>query len=219
MVGNICGIYEGVVIMKRDAIFSNSRKYRYSLLREWDSSLPRVLYVMLNPSIADDEADDQTIKRCIYFAKKFGFGSLEVVNLYALISTDPSAIRTESEPEGKENDSHILEAAKRSSKIIVAWGEKGFYNQRHNKVTRMLYDNGYNLYCLKLTKERHYPRHPSRLPNSCELELFTTQEFLKELYTVRVINAIRTVSNNSLLSREGYDPVVGSDFAFHSDFD
>ncbi|MEW9699074.1 DUF1643 domain-containing protein [Paenibacillus sp. SI8] len=61
--------------MKREAIFSDKRKYRYSLLREWDSSLPRVLYVMLNPSIADAEIDDQSIKRCIYFAKKFGFGS------------------------------------------------------------------------------------------------------------------------------------------------
>ncbi|MEW9699075.1 DUF1643 domain-containing protein [Paenibacillus sp. SI8] len=79
----------------------------------------------------------------------------------------------------------MLEAAKRSSKVIVAWGEKGFYNHRHNKVTRMLNDNGHQLYCLKLTKDGHYPRHPSRLPNSCELELFTTEEFLKKLYTFR----------------------------------
>ncbi|MBE1446082.1 DUF1643 domain-containing protein [Paenibacillus sp. OAS669] len=168
--------------MRREAFFSNDCKYRYSLLREWDTSLPRVLYIMLNPSVADAEIDDQTIKRCTYFAEKFGFGSLEVVNLYALISTDPFEIKTESEPIGKDNDYHILVAAKRASKIIVAWGEKGFYNQRHNKVTRMLHDNGYSLYCLKLTKNGHYPRHPSRLPSCCQLELFTTEEFLKKLY-------------------------------------
>ncbi|MBO2945644.1 DUF1643 domain-containing protein [Paenibacillus sp. F411] len=70
--------------MKMDAIFDSTRKYRYLLSREWDTLLPRVLYVMLNPSTANHEEEDQTSKQCLYFAKKFGFGSLEVVNLYAI---------------------------------------------------------------------------------------------------------------------------------------
>lgn len=78
--------------MKMDAVCDESGTYRYLLYRELDSSLPRILYIMLNPSTASHETEDQTSKQCLYFTKKFGFGSLEVVNLYALISTDQAKI-------------------------------------------------------------------------------------------------------------------------------
>lgn len=149
--------------MKCNAFFDQKRLYRYLLTREWDSSLPKLLYIMLNPSTADESTEDQTSKQCIYFAKELGFGSFDIVNLYSLISTNPKGLRSSTiDPIGKETDTYIIKSAKKADKIIVAWGEKHFFNKRNEKVTQMLKNYGYNLYCLKMAKSGH-PRHPSRL--------------------------------------------------------
>jgi len=57
--------------------------YRYHLWRTWDETRPRLLWVMLNPSTADGETDDPTVRRCIGFSKGWGYGSIEIVNLFA----------------------------------------------------------------------------------------------------------------------------------------
>ncbi|MCL6576102.1 DUF1643 domain-containing protein [Kyrpidia sp.] len=81
--------------------------YRYSLTREWDASKPRVVFIMLNPSTADDDQDDNSVKRCIGFAKKWGFGSLEVVNLFAYRTPNPEKLSQVEDPVGMENREHI----------------------------------------------------------------------------------------------------------------
>ncbi|WP_051421227.1 DUF1643 domain-containing protein [Paenibacillus massiliensis] len=170
--------------MKMDAIFDSTRKYRYLLSREWDPSLPKLLYVMLNPSTASDNEEDRTSTQCLYFAKKFGFGALEVVNLFALISKDPEQLQKVEDPIGEENDKYILEAAKRSKTIIVAWGGKHFINQRHTKVARLLTSEGYELSCLGMAKSGH-PRHPSRMSHSIQsLTLYSTEDYLEKIFIV-----------------------------------
>ena len=69
--------------MQRFAQFSSCRKYRYVLERKWDNALPNVLFIGLNPSRADENSDDPTIRRCINFAKTWGFGGFHIVNLFA----------------------------------------------------------------------------------------------------------------------------------------
>ncbi|WP_366296463.1 DUF1643 domain-containing protein [Paenibacillus sp. AN1007] len=138
--------------MKQDAIFDPERKYRYLLTREWDVNLPKLLYIMLNPSIAN----------------KFQYGSLEIVNLYSLISTDPEGLKKSLiDPIGSENDKHIREAALRADRVIVAWGEKHFFNKRDKQVIELLRSEEIELFCLKMAKTGH-PRHPSRLRHNIE---------------------------------------------------
>lgn len=162
--------------MKMDAVFDETGMYRYLLRREWDPSLPSILYIMLNPSTASHENEDQTSRQCLYFAKKFGFGSLEVVNLYALISTDPKQLKFASDPVGAENDRYIDEAASRAKTIVVAWGEKHFIHQRNKVVARHLLSIGHDLYCLGIAKSGH-PRHPSRMGHSLEtLKIYQRKE-------------------------------------------
>jgi hypothetical protein len=74
--------------MRRHATISDCGKFRYRLWRKWGSGSP-LLFVMLNPSTADGEQDDATIRRCLRFAMAHDFGELEVVNLYAYRCTDP----------------------------------------------------------------------------------------------------------------------------------
>lgn len=166
----------GAMYMKMNAVFDHAGKYRYLLSREWNDALPRVLYVMLNPSTANHEEEDRTSSQCIYFAQKFGFGSLEIVNLYAFISTDPKQLKLEYDPIGSENDKYMLEAASRAKTIIVAWGGKHFFNHRNKKVKRLLTSNGHQLQCLGIARSGH-PRHPSRLSHSIEtFTLYATEE-------------------------------------------
>ena len=75
-----------------NAELSICKKYRYSLTRIWDEDKPNVMFVMLNPSTADEKNDDPTIRRCINFAKDFGAGGIYVVNLFPLRATNPNEL-------------------------------------------------------------------------------------------------------------------------------
>ena len=95
--------------MTSGATFSDDGVYRYRLWREWDADLPSCLFIMLNPSTADATQDDPTIRRCIDYARRWGFGRLEVGNLFALRSTDPKALYAADDPVGPDNDDALME--------------------------------------------------------------------------------------------------------------
>ena len=78
---------------KSGATFDRSGRYRYRLWRQWDSALPTVAYIMLNPSTADETANDPTMRACIRIAKLSGFGGMEVVNLFAYRTPDPRRLK------------------------------------------------------------------------------------------------------------------------------
>lgn len=147
------------------ATLSPCGQYRYRLWRAWDESKPRVLFVMLNPSTADAEADDPTIKKCVKFARAWGYGSLEVVNLFALRSTDPAAFKGHPNPVGAGNDSYILDAASRAGKIVAAWGSNKAIGDRGTQVRAMLAREGFDLYCLRVS-DKGMPWHPLYIPDA-----------------------------------------------------
>ena len=83
------------------AVFSDDMVYRYRLWRTWDPDLPTVACLLCcNPSTADHEQNDPTIRRCLDFAKQWGYGQLLVGNLFALRATDPQKLRQHPEPTG-----------------------------------------------------------------------------------------------------------------------
>lgn len=161
------------------ACFDQNRMYRYQLWRTWDSSGPRVLFVMLNPSSADESDNDPTIRRCIAFAKSWGFGGIEVCNIFAYRSRSPVALLTASDPVGNFNDYHIDVACKISTKVVVAWGahavlrkqdNRKFFEKREKEVNRIISLYG-EAYCLKETLDR-YPSHPLYLRGSLKPKTF-----------------------------------------------
>src|SRR5262249_32293760 len=107
--------------MLRGAVISGDGRYRYSLTRRWGRG-PRALWIMLNPSRADREVDDPTIRRCIGFSGSWGYGAMEVVNLYALRTPEPRLLRRHPDPVGPENDGWITRASRRATEIVLAWG-------------------------------------------------------------------------------------------------
>ncbi|HQR19741.1 MAG TPA: DUF1643 domain-containing protein [Burkholderiaceae bacterium] len=110
--------------MEGDAALSPCGTYRYALWRKWASG-PQVLFVMLNPSTANATQDDPTIRRCIGFARSWGFGSLAVGNLFAFRCTDPSQLQTARDPVGPENDRWLKRLRNEASLCVAAWGNEG----------------------------------------------------------------------------------------------
>ncbi len=149
--------------LKNGAVFDRSGRYRYKLWRQWDDALPHTAFLMLNPSKADAEKNDQTIRTCIGMAARFGFGSLEVVNLFAFCATYPEELRAAKNPVGKLNDRYIVDAVSKADRIILAWGNHGDILGRSKEVLDLLSPYRLNLVCLGTTKSGQ-PRHPLYVP-------------------------------------------------------
>jgi len=141
--------------LKADAKLSNCRKYRFALWRLWDESKPFVMIIGLNPSTADETADDPTLTRCINFAKSWGYGGVCMTNLFAYRATDPNKMKEQKNPIGIENDVWLTKLAKEAGIVVAAWGNDGAYLNRSSVVKDMLP----NLHYLKINKSGE-PAHP-----------------------------------------------------------
>ena len=116
--------------------------------------------MLLNPSVADEINDDNAVKCCIRFAHDWGFGSVELVNLFGLINTNPNDMKKHKDPIGQDNDKYVKQSVERASIVLIGWGNDGKHLNRDKKMLSLL--RGYNLYCLGKTKEGQ-PRYPSRI--------------------------------------------------------
>lgn len=142
-------------------------KYRYQLTREWDGDLPVVNFIGLNPSTADALKDDPTIRRCLGFAKRWGFGKLIMTNLFAYRATDPVDLCfREIDPIGPENDQWVELSAHDSQLVVAAWGAVENYIRSNYRFAlqrgvavceRLTLDQ--DVMCLGRTRSGQ-PRHP-----------------------------------------------------------
>ncbi|RWX03381.1 DUF1643 domain-containing protein [Flavobacterium cerinum] len=135
------------------AEFSQCGNYRYRLWRVWDESKPKVLFIMLNPSQADDMRNDPTIRRCIGFAKLWGYGGLMVGNIFPYISTEPKALKYVEDFHNDLNLIHISNMANQCSIIVYAYGNAPI------EVKHIPLDGWPNRHHLGLTASGN-PKHP-----------------------------------------------------------
>ena len=138
------------------AVFSDCRLYRYTLRRRWSSGVLGG-FVMLNPSTADEFKNDPTIRRCMGFAMREGWGGLLILNLFAFRATDPKDMTNAADPVGVENDRFLIEASKEvDGPLVAAWGAHWLAVERSKAVVSML---SRPLACLGTTAAGS-PRHP-----------------------------------------------------------
>lgn len=149
------------------AEISECGRYRYRLWRKWTDSkhAMMLLFIMLNPSKADATHDDPTIRRCIGFAKAWGFSGIIVANLFAIRATRPSEMdyyATQGiDPVGPDNDAVLAELSKAVNVTVVfAWGCFPQYKQRMEKVISLFPD----ALAINISKDG-YPNHPLYLPS------------------------------------------------------
>lgn len=140
------------------AVYSRCGAYRYALTREWAPGL-RLLFVMLNPSTADERRNDPTVERCQRRAIALGYGGFRVVNLFAYRATRPADLKAAPAPVGPDNDSQIMAGARWADAVLCAWGVHGAHQGRSVRVEALLRRTDTPIYHLGLTKSGA-PRHP-----------------------------------------------------------
>jgi hypothetical protein len=139
------------------AYFSPCRTWRYSLTRDVAplTGEGTVTFIGLNPSTADETQDDPTIRRCVGFARRWGFARLKMLNLYAFRATDPRVMFQASDPVGPDNDCTIAKVVGGSDLVVCAWGAAAGIEARAAAVLALVAAP----HCLGLTALAR-PRHP-----------------------------------------------------------
>ncbi|MCA8947451.1 MAG: DUF1643 domain-containing protein [Planctomycetes bacterium] len=150
------------------AVISDCGKYRYVLRREIGAGDLTVMFLMLNPSTADAELDDPTIRRCKGFAAAAGAKTLLVGNLYGLRSTDPDQLWASPDPVGPDNDLWLTDLASRSDLIVAAWGQ----NAKSSRVDAVASLIKKPMMCLGTTKSGS-PKHPLYVKKDTVLQLLS----------------------------------------------
>lgn len=144
--------------------------YRYLLTRVWaeeGEKAKTVTFIMLNPSTADADIDDPTVRRCVSFAEDWGFNSLLIANLFAFRTSYPAKLLKAEDPIGPGNLRTLAMAAKIADQVVCAWGDVvkkktiEAYSDHFRSVCSIL--GPQNPQCLGTTKHGA-PKHPLYLP-------------------------------------------------------
>ena len=146
--------------MIREAKFCNTKKNRYFLKREWDNSKGLLLYLMLNPSVADEKKDDPTIRRLISFTKKFNYGGFLVGNIFTTITPNPKEI-DRSKGISDKNFKELFKLINKVDQIVYAWGNTVEEPQLLKELVLKPKCFGKNL--------NGTPKHPLYLPKNSKL--------------------------------------------------
>jgi len=134
------------------------------------------MFVGLNPSTADANKDDPTIRRCRQFAKDWGFGGMYMVNLFAFRATAPTEMKTADDPIGKENNKYIRICAEICEEVVFAWGNHGSFMERDKEVIEILP----NAKCIEKSKDGN-PKHPLYLRKTLKLQNFLAKSCITTL--------------------------------------
>jgi hypothetical protein len=143
------------------AVLSADRQYRYLLERQWCEEGKTVAFICLNPSTADENVDDPTVRRCVNFAKSWGGNRLLIGNIFAYRSTDPRFLQECLDPIGPDNENWLQHIAEQSDILIAAWGMNGKLLNRGRTVLERFPGK---FSALRLTSDGN-PGHPLYLPN------------------------------------------------------
>lgn len=157
---------------RKDAFVTICGRYRPRLIRDWTtegSGFGRMVWIMLNPSTADADVDDQTIRKCMGFAESMGLSRIDVVNLYSWRATDPRILPGVLDPVGPGNDECIRDVCTLADVVVCGWGLFPYERMpggrdRANAVADIARsESGKQLMCVHETKGG-FPGHPLYVP-------------------------------------------------------
>ena len=154
-------------IIERGATLTWDGVYRYELIRSWGFGGTGILWIMCNPSTADHEVDDHTIRCCVRFSRAFGARRLKVVNLFALRTPSPAELASHDclSAYGPENAVYLENACRDQwnyPMAIAAWGSSVPRWEMTGTVIESIVRLRKRLFCLGMTADGS-PRHPSRM--------------------------------------------------------
>jgi hypothetical protein len=115
--------------VKTEAVFSEDRRHRYLLRKEWETKKPKATIIMTNPSTADMLTMDYTTLYIMNNVVKLDFGAIDIVNLVSKMTTKLNVKEDLDMKAETENIDHIVKSAEKADKIIIAWGKLGENNK------------------------------------------------------------------------------------------
>jgi hypothetical protein len=129
--------------MTNACVFSADRRHRYSLIHRWDDLITpesgrSIAWICLNPSTADENQLDPTLRRIRGFSAAWGYTHFVMLNAFAFRATDPADMKVADDPVGPDNDRWIRHWAERAERVILGWGEHGAHLDRHKQIIALL---------------------------------------------------------------------------------
>lgn len=163
------------------AIISDCGLYRYRLERADLPPLPEVIidddnfhplcgkvvaFFGINPSTADAELDDSTVRKWTGFCRRWGVPRYIVGNVFAFRATDVGALYHAENAVGPENLRHLKQIIADADVLVPCWGssDKVFKSMRGRLQTLLyiLQSSGKPVMHFGLTKSGD-PKHPLML--------------------------------------------------------
>ncbi|AWK51609.1 hypothetical protein DIC82_11490 [Clostridium beijerinckii] len=157
--------------IKSTAIVSDDGNYRYRLTRVWDNNKQSATVIMLNPSKANELKSDKTVMNLTNFLIDNNFGSVNIVNLFSYMTTDPSKLHEREEQFERYNNTYIELAFEEADIIIIAWvrDNKKYIKNRKIEIEKILIPYKSKTKCF-MDSEGIKPRHPRDLGDKWTLE-------------------------------------------------
>ena len=148
--------------MENACTFSPCRRSRYSLIHQMRPGGRRLVWIGLNPSTADEQQLDPTLRRIRAFSLVWGFDEFVMLNLFAYRTKDPALMKAQADPVGPRNDATLLKHARAAERVIAAWSRDGAHQGRAGHVQKLLAGR---LECLRRNADQS-PAHPLYLPGT-----------------------------------------------------
>lgn len=151
------------------ATFDVSHKFRYKLWRIWDSERPKITFIGLNPSTADQDTNDPTMRRLINFCSRNNYGGLYMTNLFSVIATDSKELKQLTNPvdypeiKNTKTIYTIQDCAKLSDKVVFCWGRSKYHPSMINHCLKII-ETFPDAYCFGFNSDGS-PKHPLYLKN------------------------------------------------------
>ena len=129
--------------LERNCLISANKVYRWSLSFEISKSTKEIIFIGLNPSLSDSFILDSTTKKIIKISKNHNYGKVKLINLFALISSNPNKLFNHKNPVGYLNNNHIYKNLKKWSEnencdLWLGWGNKGNFLNRNKKISKKI---------------------------------------------------------------------------------
>ena len=146
--------------MPNECVFSADRSHRYTLIHRWDELLTPdhgIAWICLNPSTADENQLDPTLRRIRDFSTAWGYSHFVMLNLFAWRATQPADMRAAADPIGPDNDRWIAHWSSKVDRVMLGWGEHGAHLGRDQQV--LAYLDRSKTFCLERNASGQ-PKHP-----------------------------------------------------------
>ena len=154
------------------AAYSPCRQYRYTLIRRYGrpqaTRQERIAFIGLNPSTATELVNDPTVRRCIGFARDWGYREFVMLNAFAFRSTDPQGLQRVDDPVGTANNQQLRLWTRKSHLVVCCWGIHAALQGRDEFLRSQLQKWNVTARCFGKT-QAGFPKHPLYLRKDSSL--------------------------------------------------